>query len=79
MLLSLLGLRSQTSIVISGMAQKFTLDASPPANRWMNHTLVKDAFRKSLLVLAARVPPAKTGTLLKAKAMKKYIGVYALR
>lgn len=47
-----------------------TLDASPPINRWMKDTLVRDAFHKELTVLAARVPPAKTGNMLKAKAMK---------
>jgi tRNA (guanine37-N1)-methyltransferase len=47
-----------------------TLDASPPLNRWMKDTLVKDAFQKSIPVLAARVTPTKTGSVLKAEAMK---------
>lgn len=54
------------------MSRKFTLDASAPVNRWMKDTLVKEAFRKSIPILAARVPPAKTGSMLKAPAMKGY-------
>jgi len=47
-----------------------TLDSSPPVNRWMKDALVKDAFRRSIPVLAARVAAAKTGLVLKAQAMK---------
>jgi tRNA (guanine37-N1)-methyltransferase len=36
----------------------------------MKDTLVKDAFRKSIPVLAARVPPMKTGSIMKAREMK---------
>lgn len=48
-----------------------TIDASPPVNRWMKEELVKDAFRKTLPVLAAQVPPTKTGSMLKAPALRK--------
>lgn len=47
-----------------------TLDSSPPVNRWMKETLIKDAFRKTIPVLAARVAPEQTGLVLKAEAMK---------
>jgi len=39
----------------------------------MNTTLDRDAFKKSIPVLAARVPAAKAGFLLKSDAMKKYV------
>lgn len=47
-----------------------TLDASPPVSRWMKGSLVKDAFRKTIPVLAARMAPTRTGLVLKAEAMK---------
>jgi hypothetical protein len=80
MLLSPLGLRSQirhpSRIAINIMPRKFTMEVSPPVNRWMKDTLVKDAFRKSIPVLAVRVPPAKTTTLREAMTRTKYIGLY---
>jgi tRNA (guanine37-N1)-methyltransferase len=77
MLLSPLGLRSHPSrIVIYIMSRKFTLDNSPPVNRWMKDSLVKDAFRKSIPVLAVRTPAASSGPLVKAMALKKYIYIY---
>jgi tRNA (guanine37-N1)-methyltransferase len=49
------------------------LDVSPPVHRWMNTTLDRDAFKKTILVLAARVPAAKTGYLLNSEVMRKYV------
>lgn len=62
------------SAIFRIMARQITLDASPPVNRWMKDTLVKDAFRKTLRVLAAQIPPAKTGSMLKAPAMRRSFG-----
>ncbi|KAG2155495.1 Met-10+ like-protein-domain-containing protein [Suillus clintonianus] len=53
------------------MACTLTLDVSPPVHRWMNTTLDRDAFKKTIPVLAARVPASKTGSLLKSDVMKK--------
>ncbi|PFH52241.1 hypothetical protein AMATHDRAFT_140328 [Amanita thiersii Skay4041] len=51
------------------MHRHFHLDPSPPLHREITH-LNRDLFRKSLPVLAARVPPSKTGSVLKAQPMK---------
>jgi tRNA (guanine37-N1)-methyltransferase len=48
------------------------LDASPPAYKGPLDQLDKSMFHKSLTVLAARVPPSKTGQLLKAQALKRF-------
>ncbi|KAG1795502.1 Met-10+ like-protein-domain-containing protein [Suillus subaureus] len=53
------------------MACTLTLDVSPPVHHWMNTTLDRDAFKKTIPVLAARVPASKTGSLLKSDVMKK--------
>ncbi|OAX44928.1 hypothetical protein K503DRAFT_788599 [Rhizopogon vinicolor AM-OR11-026] len=53
------------------MACTLTLDASPPALRSINTTLDRDAFKKTIPVLAVRVPAASTGSLLKSDVMKK--------
>ncbi|KAG2156542.1 Met-10+ like-protein-domain-containing protein [Suillus bovinus] len=53
------------------MACKPTLDTSPPVHRWMDTTLQRDAFKKTIPVLAARVPASKTGSLLKSDVMRK--------
>ncbi|KAG2076973.1 hypothetical protein BDR04DRAFT_1132581 [Suillus decipiens] len=55
------------------MACTLTLDASPPVHRWMGTTLQRDAFKKTIPVLAARVPASKTGSLLKSDVMKKFL------
>jgi hypothetical protein len=47
------------------------IDVSPPVNRWMRESLDRDAFRKTVPVLAARVPASKAGLLLKAPETKK--------
>ncbi|KAJ3573542.1 hypothetical protein NP233_g2362 [Leucocoprinus birnbaumii] len=46
------------------------LDASPPPYNGPTNRLDKSVFRKTLTVLAARVPPSKTGQLLKAQSLK---------
>ncbi|KAG2756507.1 hypothetical protein P692DRAFT_20486362 [Suillus brevipes Sb2] len=53
------------------MACTLTLDVSPPVHRWMNTTLQRDVFKRTIPVLAARVPASKTGFMLKSGVMKK--------
>lgn len=55
------------------MARPIFLDASPPTYRGAEGTLDKSVFHKSIDVLAARTTPAKTGSFLKAEALKRYI------
>ncbi|KAI0937027.1 hypothetical protein AcW1_001105 [Taiwanofungus camphoratus] len=59
----------QTTRLLS-MSRSITVDSSPPIHRGMV-VLDKDAFRKSVTVLAAKVPPIKAGVVLEAKEMKK--------
>ena len=47
------------------------LDASPPPYTGSRDFLNKESFRKTLPVLAARVPPERTRTLLKAAELRK--------
>ncbi|KAF9469806.1 Met-10+ like-protein-domain-containing protein [Collybia nuda] len=55
------------------MARPIFLDASPPPYYGAAGTLNKDAFNKSIEVLAARITPARTGSVLKAEALKRSI------
>ncbi|KAH9984412.1 Met-10+ like-protein-domain-containing protein [Russula vinacea] len=50
--------------------RKVTIDTSPPAARWMKDTLVRSAFHRTVPVIAARLPAAKTGPVLKSEAMR---------
>ncbi len=52
------------------MHRKITIDTSPPQARWMKDTLDRSAFHRTVPVLAARVPAAKTALVLKAEAMR---------
>ncbi|KAG1757249.1 Met-10+ like-protein-domain-containing protein [Suillus lakei] len=63
--------RPRLSFFCKIMVCTLTLDVSPPVHRWMNTTLDRDAFKKTIPVLAARVPASKTGSLLKSDVMKK--------
>jgi hypothetical protein len=47
-----------------------TIDTSPPQARWMKDTLDRSVFHRTVPVLAARVRAAKTGSVLKAEAMR---------
>ncbi|GJE89666.1 Met-10 like-protein-domain-containing protein [Phanerochaete sordida] len=49
------------------------LDASPPVQRGMTDKLDKDAFRKTIEVLAAKVSPRDTGSVLRAPVLKRSI------
>ncbi|KAI0046610.1 hypothetical protein FA95DRAFT_1582974 [Auriscalpium vulgare] len=49
------------------------IDASPPPARWMTESLDRTAFRRTIPVLAARVPAAETTALLKADALRRSI------
>lgn len=46
------------------------LDATPPPYEGPRERLDKSIFHKTITVLAARVPPSKTGQLLKAQPLK---------
>jgi tRNA (guanine37-N1)-methyltransferase len=64
-----------TSIVprftyLRAMSSHAYLDASPPPYHGPYDALDKSAFRKTLSVLAARIPPNKTGQVLKAHPLK---------
>ncbi|KAM6498683.1 Met-10+ like domain containing protein [Amanita muscaria] len=54
------------------MSRHLHLDASPPIHRGMMR-LDRDAFRKTIPLLAARVQPSKTNTVLKAQPMKRAV------
>ncbi|CCM00027.1 uncharacterized protein FIBRA_02053 [Fibroporia radiculosa] len=56
------------------MSRKFSLDVSPPVHRGMA-VLDRDAFRKEIPILAAKVSPAKAGKLLVSQVMKRYVVV----
>lgn len=53
------------------MTRHLFLDVSPPAYTGSRDVLDKTVFKKTIPVLAARVPAAKTGVLLKAEQMKR--------
>ena len=57
---------------IRNMSQGVFLDVSPPTYSGFRGTLDKSVFRKSLDVLAAKIPAAQTGIMLKADSLKKY-------
>lgn len=52
------------------MHRKIAIDTSPPSARWMKDTLVRSAFHRTIPVVAARLPAAKMGPLLKSEAMR---------
>ncbi|EPQ60251.1 hypothetical protein GLOTRDRAFT_102061 [Gloeophyllum trabeum ATCC 11539] len=58
---------------MTGMRRRSELDASPPVHRGMKDTLDKSVFRKTLPVLAARVPSPKAGLFLKSEALRRSI------
>ncbi|KAH9982981.1 Met-10+ like-protein-domain-containing protein [Lactifluus volemus] len=55
------------------MHRNITIDTSPPPARWMRDTLDRSAFHRTVPVLAARLPTALTGSLLKAEPMRGFI------
>ena len=55
---------------VRSMHRKVALDTSPPPARWMKDTLVRSAFHRAVPVVAARLPAAKTGPVLKSVAMR---------
>lgn len=52
------------------MHRKVAIDTSPPPARWMKDTLVRSAFHRTIPVVAARLPAAKAGPVLKSEAMR---------
>lgn len=81
-LMPLIGIRScalNTALHYSGllcysdarfMHRKVAIDTSPPPARWMKDTLVRSAFHRTIPVVAARLPAAKSGPVLKSEAMR---------
>lgn len=59
-----------TASLFRSMSSRVFLDASPPSYQGPKDRLDKSAFHKTLTVLSARVPPNKTGQLLKACELK---------
>ena len=64
--------RRPLSFLFRSMSSHAYLDASPPIYNGSQHKLDKSIFHKTLTVLAARVPPAKTSQILKARPLKEY-------
>src|ERR1700675_693074 len=54
------------------MSRQITIDASPPIQRGMRDALDREVFRKSIPILAARVPVAKMGLVLKSDALRGF-------
>ncbi|KAI0308271.1 Met-10+ like-protein-domain-containing protein [Multifurca ochricompacta] len=55
------------------MRRKFSIDTSPPPARWMKDVLDRSVFHRTITVLAAQLPAAKTGAVLKAETMRGFI------
>lgn len=54
------------------MGRAPALDIAPPAQRWMKEKLDRDVFRKSVRVLAVRVPATSAGAILRTPETRKY-------
>jgi hypothetical protein len=52
------------------------IELAPPLNRGMTDRIDKSAFKKSLPVLAARVPVSKTAEILRSPEMKKCVWIF---
>ena len=68
---SVLAQRRQLFNLNMAQARHLFLDASPPPYTSSRDSLDKESFRKTLSVLAARVPPERTRVLLKAAELRK--------
>ena len=75
-------LRQKTHIIVSKSPfsrvltramshRRSALDVTPPVNRGMTDRLDKDAFRKSVPILAVKVEQAKTGAVLRSKVLQR--------
>ncbi|KAK0466351.1 Met-10+ like-protein-domain-containing protein [Desarmillaria tabescens] len=49
------------------------IDTTPPRYHGSLHPLDKDAFRKRISVLALRVPPNKTNSIIKSTALRRFL------
>jgi tRNA (guanine37-N1)-methyltransferase len=58
--------------VAKTMTRLLTLDTSPPKVRIMADSLDVNAFRKSIPILAVRIPAVKTALVLKSASMKRF-------
>lgn len=54
-----------------------SLEIRPAVHRGMTDKLDRDAFRKTIEILAAQVPANKTTTVLRSKELKQYIRAFA--
>jgi hypothetical protein len=54
------------------MPRQITIDASPPIHRAMRDVLDREIFRKSVPILAARVPSTNMGSVLASEALRGY-------
>lgn len=63
----------QTNHLSMNMSRHLYLDSSPPPYTGPKDHLDREAFRKKLSVLGARVPPERTRVLLKANELKRCI------
>lgn len=57
------------------MFRPVIIDTSPPIHRNMGDTLNRDAFRKSITILAARVAVSKTNIVVRSPIMKQSVSV----
>ena len=71
--------RGLNAFAVRNMSYRVFLDPSPPTYTGVKGTLDKSAFRKSLDVLAAKVPATQTGILLKADSLKRYLATTPLK
>jgi hypothetical protein len=62
-----------TTTTTTKLGMPVSIDLSPPVNRWMKDKLDRDAFKKVVPVVAARVPAAKAGLILRAPETKRYV------
>lgn len=57
----------------TNMTRRSSVDTRPPVHREMKDKLERSLFRKTVEVLAVKVPPAKAGTILKSPSMRGYV------
>ena len=63
-------IRCATAGILQPLARQMSLNLTPPIHRGMT-VLDRAAFSKSIRLLGARVPAARTGPLLKADPLRK--------
>ena len=53
------------------MAHHKQIDSSPPILRGMTDKLDRDAFHKTINILAAQIPASKTTAILRSKVLRQ--------